>query len=237
MVLEGLDDLGDRGVLLADGDVDADDVGTLHVEDGVDDDDGLAGLAVADDELALAAADGDHRVDGLDARLQGLADGLPVDDAGGQALDEHGDVGEDGALAVQGLAERVDDAADQGRARRDLHDPARPLDDVPLADPVALAEEDDPDVLFLEVQGQTEEAPGKLHELVGHDPVEAVDPGDAVADRGDRADLADVDLLREAFDLLLDDLGDLIGFDAHNNLYSRPSRSWSAVSSPSTEAS
>src|SRR5665647_231489 len=142
-----------------------------------------------------------------------------------------------GPLPSRGCPQRVDDAADHRRARRDLHDPPGPLDHVPLADEVAFAEQDDADVLLLEVQGQAEDAVGELQELVGHDPVEAVDTGDAVADRGDGADLADVDLLGEAFDLLLDDLGDLIGFDAHDNLYSRPSRSWSAASSPSTDTS
>ncbi len=67
-----LDHLGDRGPLLADGDVDADDVVALLVDDRVDRDGGLAGLAVADDQLALAAADRDHRVDGLEAGLQRL---------------------------------------------------------------------------------------------------------------------------------------------------------------------
>jgi hypothetical protein len=49
---------GDRRLLLADGDVDADNVLALLVDDRVDGDGGLAGLAVADDQLALAAADG-----------------------------------------------------------------------------------------------------------------------------------------------------------------------------------
>ena len=57
VVLQGGHGLGHRGVLLPDGDVNA-----LHalaglVEDGVDGDRGLAGLAVADDQLALPAAD------------------------------------------------------------------------------------------------------------------------------------------------------------------------------------
>ena len=70
--LQGFDDLGDGGLLLADGDVDADArLCRLLVDDGVDGDGGLAGLAVADDQLALAAADGDHGVDGLDARSAG----------------------------------------------------------------------------------------------------------------------------------------------------------------------
>src|SRR4030042_1213166 len=83
----------------------------------------------------------------------------------------------------------------------------------------APAEEDGPDVLLLEVQGQAEDAPRELEELIGHDPVEPIDAGDAVADRSDGPDLADVDAGIGAFDLLLDDPGDLIGFDAHDNLY------------------
>ena len=59
----------------------------LLVDHGVHGDGGLADLAVADDEFALAAADGDHRVDALHAHLHGLADGLARDDAGGDLLD------------------------------------------------------------------------------------------------------------------------------------------------------
>src|SRR5919109_3515061 len=52
------------------------------VEDRVDEDRGLAGRAVADDQLALAAADVRHRVDRLDAGLERLLHGLAVDDSG-----------------------------------------------------------------------------------------------------------------------------------------------------------
>ena len=73
-------DGGDGRALLADRDVDAAHLllrvagvpGALLVHDRVDGDGGLAGLAVADDQLALAAADRDHRVDGLDPGLQRL---------------------------------------------------------------------------------------------------------------------------------------------------------------------
>ena len=87
VVFERLHHLRDRRALLADGDIDADHVAALLVDDGVESDGGLAGLAVADDQLALAAADGDHGVDGLDAGLQRLFHGLAVDHAGRQALD------------------------------------------------------------------------------------------------------------------------------------------------------
>ena len=87
-------------------------------------DGGLAGLAVADQQLALAAADVDHAVDGLDAGLQRLAHRLPLHHAGGDALDRAELLGGDGALAVDGLAERVDHAAHHRVAHGDGHDAA-----------------------------------------------------------------------------------------------------------------
>src|SRR5690606_34763932 len=51
-------DVGNCGVLLADGLVDTLDFVILLFDDGVDSDGGLADLAVADDQLPLAATDG-----------------------------------------------------------------------------------------------------------------------------------------------------------------------------------
>ena len=68
-----LHNLRDRRALLADGAVDADQVVLGIVDDGVKQDGGLAGLTVANDQLALAAADGNHGVDGLEAGGHGLA--------------------------------------------------------------------------------------------------------------------------------------------------------------------
>ena len=86
VLLQRLDDADDGGFLLADGDVDADHVAAFLVDDRVDANGGLAGLAVADDQLALAATDGNHRVDGLEAGLQWLFDGLAFDHAGRAAF-------------------------------------------------------------------------------------------------------------------------------------------------------
>src|SRR5207253_3101415 len=83
---------------------------------GVDRDRGLAGLAIADDQLALAAADGDERVDRLEARLHRLADRLARDDARRLDLDAAALVGDDRALAVDRIAEPVDHTAEQALA-------------------------------------------------------------------------------------------------------------------------
>ena len=216
--LEGLGDLRDRRLLLADDDVDADDALALLVDDRVEGDGGLSGLPVADDQLALAAADRDHGVDRLDSRLHGLLDALPVDDAGRDALGrvELGRL--DRALVVDGAPEGVDDAADEGRAHGHLDDAPRAADLLAFLDHLRFAEQHDADLVLLEVQGEAEDVVAEVHELAGHDLVEAVDARDAVADREHRADLGDVDRLFVVDQLLLQDGRDFVRFDLHLTL-------------------
>ena len=118
-------DLDDGGHPLADRDVDADQVLVLVVDDRVDRDRRLAGLAVADDQLALAAADRDHRVDRLEAGLHRLVDRLALDDARGLELGRAGLGRVDLALVVERAPERVDDPAEQLLADRDLEQAGR----------------------------------------------------------------------------------------------------------------
>ena len=70
VLLEVLGHAGDGGSLLADGNIDAEHAGVLLIQDGIGGNGGLAGLAVADDQLTLAAADGEHGVDGQDAGVK-----------------------------------------------------------------------------------------------------------------------------------------------------------------------
>src|SRR6185369_13307481 len=139
----------------------------------------LARLPIADDQLALAAADRDHRVDRLDARLERLGHGLALDDAGRLHLDAAPLLRLDRALAVDGLPEGVDDAPDDRLTDRDVHDPAGALDRVALLDEARVAEERGADVVLLEVEHQAHQAlsvlPCELEELAGHRPGEPVD--------------------------------------------------------------
>jgi hypothetical protein len=105
-VLQRARDADDRRHALADRHVDRDDARVLVVDDRVERDRRLARLAVADDQLPLAAADRDHRVDRLDAGLQRLLDRLALDHAGSLELGRAGLLGVDVALAVERLAER-----------------------------------------------------------------------------------------------------------------------------------
>ena len=223
MLLEHLDELGDGRALLADRDVDAIEllalvaalVERLLVEDGVERDRGLAGLAVADDQLALAAADRDHRVDRLEAGRHRLVDRAARNDAGRLDVDAGALGGVDRALAVDRIAERVDDAAEQLLADRHVDDRAGALDRLAFLDRAVLAEDDDADVVGFEVQRHAARAVLELDQLAGLDLVEAVSAGDAVADRQHLADFRDFRLGAEIGDLGLENGGNFSGADVH----------------------
>ena len=90
----------------------------------------------------------------------------------------------------------------------------------PSRDVEVVAEDDDADGVLFEVQREAEGPVLELHHLRGHDLLEAVDPGDAVTDLEDGADLVDVEVDVEGLDLLADDRADLVGPDLRHGFLS-----------------
>src|SRR6202048_1034440 len=194
LLFQHLHELRNRRALLADRDVDAIQldllvagrVERLLVEDGVERDRGLAGLAVTDDQFALAAGDRDQRLGRRDR-----------------------------TLAVDRIAERVDHAAEQALADRGIDDGAGALDGLTFLDLAVSAEDHDTDVVGLEVQRHAAGAVLELDHLAGLDVVETVDAGDAVADGQHLSDFGNFSLLAEILDLVLEDRGNFRGADVH----------------------
>src|SRR4029077_15674753 len=110
-------------------DVDAFNARSLLIDDGVDGHRRLPGLAVADDEFALAATDGNHGVDGLEPGLDRLGDAFAENHARRHAFQGRLQLGVHRALAVDGIAQRVDDAAQKLRTHRYFENTAGGLDD------------------------------------------------------------------------------------------------------------
>ena len=206
---QGLHGVGHRRALLADGHVDALHVLALLVQDRVHGDGGLTGLAVADDELPLAPADGDHGVDGLDAGLQRLVHGLAAHDARRLDLDPAVDAAHDRALAVDRFAQRVDHAAEQGVAHGDGEDAAGRADGLALLDAVGVPQDDGADRLLVQVEGQADRAVLELQQLVDRGVGQAGYSGDAVAHLGDPADGLGLQRGLEALQVLRERGGDV----------------------------
>ena len=154
-VFESLHHLGNRGTLLADGDVDTNHVAALLIDDGVEGDGGFAGLAVTDDQFALAAADRNHAVDGLDTGLHGLLHGLTVDNTRRDALNGVQLHGENGALAVDGAPEGVHNTADHGFADRHGHNFTRTANFATFANLLVVTQKHGADLILFEVHGDT----------------------------------------------------------------------------------
>ena len=141
--------------LLPDGDVDADDAGALLIEDRIHRDGGLAGAPVADDQLALAAADRDHRVDRLDPGLQRLLHRLPHDDARAPPSRPCRVVLLwIGAPAVHRAAERVHHPAQHRRPDRHLEQAAGAADLVAFLELEVVAHDGGADVVLFQVEHQ-----------------------------------------------------------------------------------
>ncbi len=221
-VLQPLPHLRDGRRLLADRDVDADHVLALLVQDRVDEEGRLAGRAVADDQLALASADRDHRVDRLDPGLNGLDHGLALHDARRLELERAGLVRLDRPEPVERLAERIDDAADEGVADRNADDLAGALHGLALGHLLPVAEERAADVVLLEVERDAGHAVLELEQLSGQAVLQSVHTREAVSDLQHRPDLGQVGVDVVGLDPFLQDRGDLLGANLHVGRISSP---------------
>src|SRR5512139_769603 len=208
-------DVGHRRSLLADGDVDTLHAGALLVDDGVDRDGGLAGLTVANDQFALAAADRNHRVDRLEAGLHRLVDRFAFDHAGSDALDRHGGVGGDRALAVDRLAQRVHHTAQQATTDRHFEDAAGALGDVAFLDVLVVAQDHRADRVALEVERHAEGVARHFDHFARHHVGQAVNADDAVGDGDDRALRAQFARCTEVFDLGFNQFADFAWIQLH----------------------
>merc|ERR1719431_2102804 len=216
-VSKPLDNLGDGGSLLTNSHIDAEQlllgisgiIEPLLVDDGIDGDSGFASLSVSNDQLTLATTNGHQAVDSLDASLHGLLDRLPGDDAGGLQSNPVPLLAADGALAVNGVTQSINDTSKDLVTNGDIHNGSSSLDNVSLLDELVITEHDNTNVVRLQVEGHALESRAELHHLLGLDVLETIDTSDTISNGEHTACLLKVDGGGCAEDSLLEDGGDL----------------------------
>jgi len=187
-LLQNVDQLGDGGLLLADGDVDAVEllglitlvVESLLVQDGVKSDGGFTGLSITDDQLSLASADWDQRVDSLETGLHWLVDRLSGDDTWGFDVDSSSLLGVDWAFAVDGVSEWVDNSTEELWADWDIDDSTSSSYNIALFDLSIVTEHDNTDVVWLQVQSHTLDTAVEFDHLLGLDVLQTVNSGNTI---------------------------------------------------------
>ena len=180
---------GDGGSLLTDGDIDAQHILVLLVQDGVGGNRSLAGLAVADDQLTLTAADGEHGVDGQNTGVQRGVHALALQNTGCLLLNGVVAFGLNGAFAVDGLAQRADDTPQKSIAHRDTGALAAAGDHGAHTNGLGTIEQHNAQLLGLYAFHHTLGTVFKGDDFAVHSAVHAVNVHDAIGGGDDHAAL------------------------------------------------
>src|SRR5262249_299116 len=223
LLFEDLHKLGNRRAFLPYRDINAVEldllirlgVQRLLIKDGIERNCGLAGLTVADDQLALATADRDQSVDGFQAGGHWVVHGFARNNARRFHIDARTLLCLDWPFAVDRVAKRINHPAKQTLADRHIDDGAGTFDGLTFLDFAVVAENDDADVCELEIECHTAHAVLEFNQFASLHIVETIDSRNAVADGEHLADFGDFSLLAEVLDLLFQNGGNFCGADIH----------------------
>ena len=175
---------GDGGSLLTDGNIDAQHILVLLVQDCIGSNGSLTGLAVADDQLTLTAADGEHGVDGQNTGVQRGVHALALQNTGCLLLNGVVALSLNGAFAVDGLAQRADDTAQKSIAHRNTGALAAAGDHGADADGLSAVEQHDAQLFGVHALHHALGTVFKGDDLAVHSAVHAINVHDAIG-RGD----------------------------------------------------
>ncbi len=220
---EDLNELSNSRTLLADSDIDAIKlffvwavvVDWLLVKEGIENDRGLAGLTVTDDQLALTTANRDQSVNSLEAGRHWLVNRLTRNDARCLDVDAATFSSNDRAFAVDWVAESIDNTAEQAWTDWNVDDRAGTLDDVAFLDVTVSTKNNHTDIVGFKVKRHAANTTREFDHFASLNIVQTVNAGDTVADGQNLTDFGDLSLLAEVLDLLFQDSGSFRGADVH----------------------
>ncbi len=183
------------------------------IDNGINGNGRFTRLAVTNYEFTLAAANRNHGVDGLDARLQRLAHRLAEDDARRLALQRHVYLFPvDGAQAVQRIAQRVYHAAQQLVVHGHGGDAARTAHHHAFLHQVRGAHHHGTHIVGLQVHHHGHDTVAAVQQFAGLRMVQAIDAHHAVAHLQRLANLLELELVFHIFELPEEDFTHFAGF-------------------------
>ena len=149
--------------------------------------------------------------------MQRLVNGLALDNAGGDFFNRRAFAGFDVALAVNWLAEGIDDAAEQFAPDRDFKDAPSAGNFVAFGEVVVFAEDNDADAVAFEVKCEAVNAAGEGNHFAQHCLPQALNAGDTVVKTDNRAFGFAFDLVVVVCYFFLDKAADFGRIELHDS--------------------
>jgi len=189
VVSESLDDIGDGGSLLSNGDINAVELFVsvssveifLLIQDGINGDGGLSGLSVSNNEFSLSSTDGDQTIDGFESGLHGLVDGFSGDNTGGFDFHSVSLGGLDGSQSVDGVTQGIEDSSEHFFSDGNIHDGSGSTNDISFLNESIVSEDHDSDVVGFEIQGHSTDSRGEFNHLSSLDLAETENSGNTIS--------------------------------------------------------
>ena len=158
---KGRDQSGYRGALLPDRHIDTNQILAFLIDDRIDRQSRLPGLAISDDQLALPSTNWDHRIDGFDPCLDRGIHVLSFDHPCRDPLDRAVALEFERALPIERFTQGVHHASNQAVAHRDRGDAPSAVDRHAFLNPRVLSHDDHADRVALQVEGDAHHVVGE----------------------------------------------------------------------------
>src|ERR1700722_10056301 len=197
MLAQCRDHLGDPGLALTDGAIDAQHILAALVDDRIQRNGRLTGLTIAEYQFALTAPDRDQRIDDLQTRLQRFRDRRALHDRWRRTLDRQAFPGSHGPLAVKRPPQRIDDAPEQCIPDRHVHDAPGALDFIARLQLPVVAQQHDANLGLIHIECDAGYLARKVDQLLKAHARQSGHGRNSGCDVADRAHLARLELRLE----------------------------------------
>jgi len=183
--------------------------GIFLVDDRVNSDCRFTNLAITNDQFALTTTDGNHRVNGFEADLYWLVNGLPGDNAGSNFLQSIGHCGVYRSFAVNWDTKGIDYPALKLRTHRYFQNTTRATASLALCQALVVTQNNRAYRVALQVQRHSVNPAIKLYHFAEHHVGQTVNADNTVGYRYDGSFIASFAGHIELVDALFDNLANL----------------------------
>src|SRR5215211_2324859 len=208
-------------LLLSDGHVDTNQVLAFLINDRVNGNGRLAGLTITNNQFALSPPNRNHRVDGLDARLDRRIHILTIHHTRSDTLNWAEAGCGNWPLSINGLTQRVDYTTDHGITHRNRSDTPRSTHGHAFRDSPVIAHNDHTNTISFKVECSPHNTIQELNKFLRSYICKSLYTSNTITRLGHGTNIADIEFRFKSLNLLLQIPRDLLDQVCHEFLHAK----------------